>query len=693
MTPETALSTVVWTPLLPLAVIGGIAAVFALALAFGLLRRAKGTVVRAVPVAALLLLLAGPQAVVEERRGINDVAVIVVDDSASMALGDRAKQAEDTASALAAQLRQQHIDVRLSHGGSTPPADGGGTHLIGALSQAVADVPHSRLAGAILITDGEVHDVPTPPKGLLPAGVPLHALIVGRRHESDRRLSIDAAPAYGLVGQTVVVKVEVDDPGETAGQMVPLTVTLDGGAPETLSAPLGQVVEVPVTLHHAGQTLVDLATPVRPGELTAINNRAAVAINGVRDRLKVLLISGEPHVGERAWRGLLKSDPNVDLVHFTILRPPTKDDGTPISELALIPFPTQELFQDKLKSFDLIIFDRYNPSTIVPVNFFANVANYVREGGAVLVAAGPEFAAVDSLADSPLGDILPGVPSGPEDDAAFRPAVSDVGARHPVTAGLLGPTPWGRWLRHMPATLRHGDPLLTTPDGAPLLALDHVDQGRVALLLSDTLWLWAKDWDGGGPHAELVRRLIHWLMKEPELDEDALTLQAAPRDAGHLVIQRRTLSDVSATGIAATVTTPDGSRQAITLHPAAPGRAEATITAAAPGVWRVEADGKIAVAAVQSADPLEDRDLVATDGRLAPMTAAAGGGTYWLEDGVPRVQTVSPGDRAAGSGWLGLVANGDHAVTGVRTVPLIPAWAALALVLGGLMMAWWREGR
>lgn len=690
MTDVSSFTAIDWQPMLPPVVLAVLGGVFLALVVWGVFKRARGALWRALPVTVALMVLAGPRAVIEQRHPINDVAVIVVDDSGSMGIAGRSQQADSAVVSVTDALRAQNIDGRVSHGGKTAPAASGGTHLMGAVAEAVSDVPRSRLAGVITVTDGEVHDAPNEGKSPLPAGVPFHALIVGHRHESDRRVSIEQAPAYGLVGQTVTITAKVDNPAETAGAALPLTVSIDGGAPETLSAPLGTAVTIPVTLHHAGQTLVDVAVPLLPGELTASNNRAAVVINGVRDRLKVLLVSGQPHSGERAWRALLKSDPNVDLIHFTILRPPSKDDGTPLNELALIPFPTKELFQDKLKDFDLVIFDRYSPSAIMPLNFFNNIVAYVQGGGAVMVAAGPEFADPGSLANTALSTILPAYPRGREDDGAFRPQLSDLGHRHPVTDDLVAPQGWGRWLRHTPVVQRRGHTVLATPSGNPLLILDSVEKGRVGLLLSDSLWLWAKGWDGGGPHAELVRRLSHWLMQEPELEEDALTLRA---DAGQLKIIRQSLTDLPPESLTATVTAPDQSQQTVSLHAASAGRAEATVPAPQPGVWKVEAAGKSAVTAVRSADPLEDRDLVATDSRLLPLATTTGGGVFWLEDGIPAIRAVSPGAATRGASWMGLRVNGDHAVTGVRSEPVIPVWLALALIVGGLVMAWWREGR
>ena len=128
------------------------------------------------------------------------------------------------------------------------------------------------------------------------------------------------------------------------------------------------------------------------GEIALQNNRTVIATEGIRDRLQVLLVSGEPHPGERTWRNLLKADASVDLVHFTILRPPEKQDGTPVKELSLIAFPTRELFVEKLSEFDLVIFDRYERRGILPTVYLNNVVDYVRAGGAVLVASGPDYA-------------------------------------------------------------------------------------------------------------------------------------------------------------------------------------------------------------------------------------------------------------------------------------------------------------
>ena len=249
----------------------------------------------------------------------------------------------------------------------------------------------------------------------------------------------------------------------------------------------------------------------------------------MRDRLRVLLVSGEPHAGERVWRNILKSDPSVDLVHFTILRPPEKQDGTPIRELSLIAFPIRELFDVKLDEFDLIIFDRYSQRGIIPQAYIDNVVRYVRKGGALLEAAGPTFGTPMSLFRTPLGEILPTEPTGnvlrgglqAAADRARPPPSGHRGSARRRQAGRgaeLGTlVPPGRGAASSAAAT-----VMSGEHGGPLLVLDRVGKGRVAQLLSDQMWLWARGFEGGGPQAELLRRLAYWLMKEPDLEENDL---------------------------------------------------------------------------------------------------------------------------------------------------------------------------
>ncbi len=283
-------------------------------------------------------------------------------------------------------------------------------------------------------------------------------------------------------------------------------------------------------------------------------------------------------------------------------------------------------------------------------------------------------------------------------DGAFRPAATPLGLRHPVTAELPGlhgtaPPDWGRWYRRIAPIESHGEELMSGPDGAPLLLLDRVGDrqsgGRVAMLLSDQIWLWSRGHDGGGPQAELLRRVAHWLMKEPELEENALTVRV---EDGKLTVERRTIADGPPGQV--TVTAPDGTQRRLALTALRPGRAVATAPARAPGVWQASDGTLTAYAAAGTANKLEMADLRATATVLAPLVRASGGSIHWLDpDGAPALRRTEPGHDAAGAGWIGLQRRHDHLVTGIAALPLLPGWAALALLLGLAVAAWRREAR
>ncbi|HET6309010.1 MAG TPA: hypothetical protein VFG12_17600, partial [Rhodopila sp.] len=506
MHPEQVIAAIRFDPLLPQALLVTLGVLALLVVALGLWRRARGTLLRLAAFAVLLLWLSGPRLVQETRESLRDIGLLVVDQSASMQVGDRARLAETARQSIQAQAAHlPDLDLRTI---TVPESGNAGTQLFAAIDRALADIPRARLAGTIAITDGQIHDVPK----TTPGGAPVNLLLAGKGEETDRRLRVIEAPGYGIVGKSVTLRVAVDDlgtPGSIGGHTGPATLTIrrDGELFATESVPIGveQHIDIPIT--RAGPTVIDMTASPLSGEVSQLNNRAVVEINGVRDRLRVLLISGEPHQCERTWRRLLKADPSVDLVHFTILRPPEKDDRTPLNELALIAFPVRELFVDKIGEFDLIILDRFQNRGLLPLPYLANIASRVRQGGALLMSVGPEFTGATSLAATPLGAVLPGGPARGNAvvDGPFRPWVTDLGQRHPVTEGLAGANPpapttpgsdakspsWGPWYRRIEPGPIGGEVLMRTPDGQPLLALDRVGQGRTALLLSDQIWLWS----------------------------------------------------------------------------------------------------------------------------------------------------------------------------------------------------------
>ena len=670
-----------------IAVVGvaGIALLFLLALG-----QSRGTLLRALSFALLLAALANPVIRSEDRQPLADIAVAVIDHSLSQQSGERMARTDAAVEALKDQVaRLPNTELRTVEVKSGASSEDEGTRAFEVLNRALGDIPPERFAGAIMITDGQVHDAPADPakSGI---GGPLHALITGSKSEKDRQIVIEKAPRFGMVGQQQTIAFRLDE-ANGPGQPVPVTVSVGGAAPSTIDVTPGQTVEVPVTVDHAGQNIVEITAPPLDGEISLQNNRAVAVIDGVRDRLRVLLVSGEPHPGERTWRNLLKSDASVDLVHFTILRPPEKQDGTPTKELALIAFPTRELFVDKLDQFDLVIFDRYRRQSVLPAAYMYNIAQYVKNGGAVLIASGPDLAADDGLYSTPLSEIMSAVPTGDVVEKPFKPALTEQGQKHPVTKdlpGSAGSTPsWGRWFRLVDTTAKPEETVMSGPDGKPLLVLSRQDKGRVAQLLSDQGWLWARGYEGGGPQSELLRRLAHWLMKEPDLEEEALT---GHQQGNNLVIERRTMGD-SADPV--TVTLPSGKTATVPLNKVSPGRFQGALPVTEAGLHRL-ADGKlVSVAATGSGDAREMANLLATTTVLAPVVTATGGGIDWLEDGMPKLIKVAAGRQAAGAGWIGLRANDTFRVQAVSDTPLFATLLGLAALLLGLGAMWYREGR
>jgi hypothetical protein len=684
---------IAFAPLVPLPVVWGALAAAVIAAGLLLFIRSRGALVRTAALALLALALANPSFTREDRQPLSSVAVVVVDKSPSQGFGDRLEQTEVARAALAPRLaRIPGLELRVVEAGQ---ADGetDGTRLFSALGAALADVPPDRVAGAILITDGRVHDVPGD-AAALGFSAPVHALVTGRKDERDRRVVLVSTPRFGIVGQNQTITFRVEDSGVPPGR-AEVVVRRDGERLDGRSVRTGDNVSVQIPIPHAGANIVEIEASALDGELTPVNNRAVVSIDGVRDKLRVLLVSGEPHAGERTWRNLLKSDASVDLVHFTILRPPEKQDGTPINELSLIAFPTRELFQQKINEFQLIIFDRYARQGVLPLIYFDNIARYVREGGAVLVAAGPDYATQGSIWRTPLDVILPAEPSGETTERPFHARLTEPGKRHPVTRDLEGansnPPHWSRWFRLVDTRSASGTAVMHGPDDKPLLVLSRQGEGRVALLLSDHIWLWARGYEGGGPHIDLLRRLSHWLMKQPDLEEEALRLSAHGRE---LQLERQTMADAVDP---VTVTTPSGQTRTLTLSPTEPGVWRANLRADELGLWRAT-DGKLsALASVGPANPREFAEVTSTTEVLAPLAAATGGDARRLADAsgvsVPRVLAVRSSETFKGDDWIGLKMRDASVVRGIGVLPVFAGLLGLLLLLGSIASTWLREGR
>ncbi|WP_340162129.1 hypothetical protein [uncultured Hoeflea sp.] len=681
-------------PFLPLPVLLAIALVALLLVGWAIAKRMRGAALRALALSALVLALANPVANFEDREPVTSVVAIVVDRSPSQASADRTARTDAALKALTERIaRYPAFETRIIEAVTDPDAQSPSTRLFEALSSGIRDVPSSRLAGAVMITDGQIHDLP----GSLSAlglDAPLHGLIVGDEDEIDRRVDVVRSPRFGIVGedQEIVYRVS-EDGAASAGNPVNVTVRVNGEEISTETVPAGEENSFYLNLPRGGENIVEFAVDELDGEVTTANNHTVTLIEGIRENLRVLLVSGAPHSGERAWRNLLKSDASVDLVHFTILRPPEKQDGTPISELSLIAFPTRELFVEKVDEFDLIIFDRYQNRGVLPVLYYDYIARYVEDGGAMLVAAGPEFSGIETIADTPLAPALPAVPTGSVTDAGYYPRLSDNGKRHPVTRSLPGganePPGWGRWFRTVGVGDTIGDVVMNGADNEPLLVLNRYGEGRVAMLLSDHGWLWARGFEGGGPHVALYRRIAHWLMKEPSLEEEALRATANGRT---LVVERQTMADTTEP---ASVTLPSGETREIILAPADEGLFRSELVLDQPGLVEVTSGDLRALAHVGAVNAPEFRATVSTTGLMQPLSEESGGLTTRVNATASDLPQILPtrSARIDAGERMGLRASNESVLKGVRSIPLFGGFLGLALMILALGATWFREGR
>ncbi|MBK9079841.1 MAG: hypothetical protein IPL91_12295 [Hyphomicrobium sp.] len=707
-----------FAPLLPGPILWALVAAAVVLVAVLLLRRSRGAWLRLAALAAMLAALFNPTLREEERESLANVAIVVLDESTSQQLAGRPEQTAAIKADLETKFAKiKNLQIKWVSGARPSDTAAAGTNLFADLNAALTDTAPDRIAGVLFVTDGQVHDVPKSAQSL-GFNAPIHTLLTGAKGEFDRRIEIIEAPKYGLVGEDRVVQLAVRETGKAPAQSAPVTLKVrrEGKPDEIIRTEIGRTNKVAMAFPHTGTNIVEIELDPTPGELTPANNRVVVAAEGVRENLRVLLVSGEPHAGERTWRNLLKSDAAVDLVHFTILRPPEKQDGTPINELSLIAFPTRELFVDKINDFDLIIFDRYQHKGILQLLYYENIARYVeRHGGAVLIAAGDDYAGNFSIFKTPLGSVLPASPTGRVIETPFRAKITAEGAKHPVTMRLPGsispqladasaePT-WGRWFRQAEVRAEHGTVVMSGAEDKPLLILDRKGAGRIALLTSDHAWLWARGFDGGGPHTDLLRRLSHWLMKEPDLEEERLI---ATSKGLKLSLERRSMLDNVGT---VKLLGPGGETSEVKLEPTAAnsGAWRATVDVKIPGLYKAETAGpRTTLTAVANAgveDPREMSEVTATEDKLKPIADATGGGVFWTKStgllasaapsiDVPRISMMSNAKVMAGSGWLGLRDREAYLTRGVKLTPMFTGLAALSALLALIALAWWREGR
>ena len=645
--------------------------------------KAPGNIFRATLICLIILSIANPTMVSENRENIPDTVALILDLSPSQNINNRKSLAQSSYNSIKTELEKiNNLDIRLKTINGKK-----GSKLFEPLASMVGDISSDRVAGAIIITDGQIEDAPSILENYN-FKAPVNIILTGEKEEKDRRLIIESSPRFGIVGEEIKIDIKVEDiSANTPNALV--TINMNDEIEQSRSIPIGEVVTITMPLERAGITSLNIEVEPGKEELTLQNNKSVIEINAIRERLKVMLVSGEPNMGLRSWRNLLNSDPSVDLVHFTILRPPNKQDLTPVGELSLIPFPSRELFQANLNDFDLIIFDQYHLRGILPQFYLKNVVEYVVNGGALLDASGPEYAGPYSLSLSPLQNILPTEPTGDIIVQEFIPIMTKDGERHPVTANLKDDinSNWGPWYRMVEGLTIAGDVLLEGPDARPLLVLNRVGQGRVAQILSDQSWVWTKSGVNKGPQADLLRRLVHWLMKEPELEENELS---AKIDNDTILITKNSLNLDKKPIIS---TSPDNIKEEIVLEDIGRGKQIGKILSPKEGTWKFSSGNSQISLIVGNSNSSEYLDVRATDNIVKPIVSYTSGSINWInnEKNVPKIKQIQNNKLTDNSKNIQLIKNEKYYVKNIQQSSLTPWYFVLIFSLILLFLSWYRE--
>jgi len=630
----------------------------------------KGLHFRCMFLVLLVLALFNPAIIKEVRQYLEDKLVVVVDSSDSMDVAQRKILAAKAVENIKASAKNLEVVVVNSQ-----DSFNNGTNLFGDLKNNLASLPLNRVAGTVFITDGQVHDTP---KNLeeFKAVAPLNAVIIGKKDEFDRKLSVVEAPKYGLVGDRITIKIRADVEGRSSAQEK-LTLKIETKGENIISEdiPVGIEQEYEFKLDHAGQNVFEFSLAADKDELTDINNHRAVIVNGVRDRLRVLLVSGQPHIGERAWRNLLRSDPAVDLIHFTILRTPSSFDPTPTDKMSLIAFPVEELFKQKITDFDLIIFDKYVHYGLLYNRYFTNIANYVRNGGSFLMAMASDRVEIEIFA-SKLAEILPISPNIYEQKIVmgeYMPKLTEKGKSNAITSDLnLEAIGLKKWQSQISVKQTSGGVLMSGINDNPLLITDKVGKGRVAVLTSDNIWLWSKYPSSKGVYSDLQRKLAHWLMKEPELEEGYIKITR--KDKALKISQRIQETEIKTIN----VDKPNGEKIILDLKKNN-GWAEAEMEADKTGIYKFYNEKGSTVAVVGNSDSKEFTDMIATDLKLNNAVKQFRGKTIWYSG-----ESLSAHD-------FNLQPKNSYQVNGMERVNIFSPWIYILFVMAGFLYVWRRE--
>jgi Putative glutamine amidotransferase len=453
---------------------------------------------------------------------------------------------------------------------ATQPPRGGRTDLLAALrALRASDTGGSRaLAGVLLFSDGAdnvdlAQGLTGPARTALEAlRVPVSTVAVGQGGLAD--LSVDAVKVdeFAFVRNSLTAEVELHGRG-FKGQTVPVVLRREGQVVATRSVTFTadedvKQVSFTFTPDQTGRFVYTVSMPVYPEEAVAENNARSFALKVIRDRVRVLLVAGRPSWDERAIRGILRQDANVELISFYILRSSSDQTGVldEQRELSLIPFPRDEIFQKKINTFDLIMvlnFAQDDPGTSL-ASYQRDIETYVRNGGALAYLGGDRSFGEAPSSWTPFDAVLPVMSAGPAEVQPFSPRLTPEGQRHPITLLATGSTsneeawaalpglPGMNLTRPRPGAVVLLDHPFSTVDGknAPLLAIWEVGRGRAMALMTDGTWYWSLPAHAGGAAARSYERFwsnaIRWLVRDPDLTTLSVTADPSSVEPGKPVV-------------------------------------------------------------------------------------------------------------------------------------------------------------
>ncbi|MCB9777434.1 MAG: hypothetical protein H6742_02595 [Alphaproteobacteria bacterium] len=644
------------------------------------LLRVGELVLWAVALAVLVAAVAGPVWIEERGRVEPGKLVVLVDGSASMGVVEGARPRGDEVAPLLERIVDADTDVYTFdedlHAGPPTGWQGRGTDLGVALDLVSDRYLGQDLRGVVVITDGldrgglrdelaaAVAAGESLDGRLPPLGGPLTVYQIGSADELfDIAVEDVVSGGFAFLRTDFTLTARLRGP---PGRTLPVTLSREGQGVDSAEVTLDEEGRAEVAFEvrppRVGRFAYEVSVPVEPGDAVPGNNSFPVVVRVVRDRTRVLQVSGSPAYDTKFLRLFLKEDPSVDLVSFFILR--TREDmgaGWQSEELSLIAFPYERLFREDIGSFDLVIFQNfdYKPYFDWSANeLLANIGQYVEDGGAFVMTGGDRSFDLGAYQGTPVGDVLPvrlGV-TGPQSAAEpFAPVLTDAGRVHPITR--IGATPEATeaaWqaLPEMDganvvvglapdsaALLSH--PTLTGRDGAamPVLAVREVGEGRTMALMVDSSWRWsfseAAQGRGNQAYLRFWKNALRWLMADPEdqrvvvsparenvLLGDELRIVAKVRDAGYLptegaAVEGRIVAPsgeetplsltTDASGEAAVLFAPteQGAHRVYVRSPGIPGTAETVFAATSrdPELVEIVPDGAFLAALVAAAGP------------------------------------------------------------------------------------------